>query len=565
MHLRLLGPIEVVADDGRVTAVRGGVRRAMLMLLANNFGSLVTVDQMTKTIWGDRAPVHSQRVLRRNMLWLSETLDGPVFQVIAFPAGYTLTGDARHVDLCWFRALIAQSEQAGTPADAADALGEALRLWRGTPMEGFPDTVPIRALSESLHRAHAETVEAWAELLLKLGEGRAAVPALEELLRADDTRESAAALLIRCLHEAGRRTDAMRVYHDVRGSLREELGTVPSTQLQAAFLTALEGRRAGQAHAPDLPPRKFAVRTAELRWLDEHCGSSRYESNLAVVSGPAGVGKTATVLHWGHRNRHLFPDGMLFADLRGYEPDQPQGRVLDAFLQTLGPSSMSLSSVDAFREATRDKRLLVIVDNARDEQSVLDLIPHGSGSAAIVISRNLLPGLVVAEGASLLRVQPLSPPDSRRLLANLLPPVAMSQAIAITKLIALCEGLPLALASAARLVTGPHRRNLAELVADLEVEESRLRHLEVSGLAGLRDALYGTYRHLPPKAAELLRAMARHPAGRLTAAQGAVLLDDSPVTAHSALRALATNHLAVEPKPGSYELPSLVRIFAREL
>ncbi|WP_420895122.1 AAA family ATPase [Streptomyces mobaraensis] len=207
------------------------------------------------------------------------------------------------------------------------------------------------------------------------------------------------------------------------------------------------------AGAPDLlprAPRGFHGRSAELAAVSRAAAG---EAPVCLVIGPAGVGKTALVLHWAHQSRAAFPDGRLYADLRGFggtgEPSVMD--VLREFLPALGvahgriPESVN-SAAALFRSLAADRRLLVVLDNARDSEQVRPLLPGGRHCVTVVTSRHRLPGLIVTDTARPVAVDVLGPADATMLLAGVLGADRVRvEPAAARRLAELCGGLPLAL------------------------------------------------------------------------------------------------------------------------
>ncbi len=343
----------------------------------------------------------------------------------------------------------------------------------------------------------------------------------------------------------------------------------PSDRFAAAPVTST---------APDQlprPPAGFVGRTAELRWLsDRFTGPHPVggPGGPGVLVGPAGTGKTATALQWAHEAAAGYPDGRLFADLNGFGPGRPvePAAVLGRFLLALGVPEAELPEDRAaraalFRSLSRDRRLLVVLDDVPDARSLADLLPAGPGSATVVTSRSTLEDLVVTEGAGLLRLGPLPAEEAGHLLARLLGPRVAAEPEAAARLAELCGRLPLALRiAAARLATHPAWA-IADLVPELADERTRLHALDTRGSSSLRAALDATLRHMSDAAAHLLALLAVHPGAETDVPAAAALLGSSPAEARGALSALAAHHLLTEISPGRYRRCDLIRLYGAEL
>ncbi|MEV4615663.1 AfsR/SARP family transcriptional regulator [Kitasatospora sp. NPDC049258] len=591
MRVRLLGPAEIHAEDGGPVVVPGAKRRAVLALLALELGRCVPVERFFELLWGARPPAQARAALQGHVAALRKVLAGSPFSLLTQAPGYLLLGEPTRVDVHAFRALTARAGTTADDAAAAELLGAALDRWHGAPLSDLPETELRHAFAQELERDRRTALEAWAERLLRTGRGGAAVPALELEVRADWLHEPAAALLVRCLHQAGRPADALHVYHRARAGLAEELGLVPGAELRAAFAAVLAeepdpavpprrpagtgptgtGRRSGCA-LPRLLPR-FVGRDRESRRLDEICGPDHDGDGIAVVIGPAGVGKTATVVRWAHAAAAGFRDGRLYVDLRGFDPAGPTdpAEVLARFLRALGVPEGEVPEDPAdraarYRELTGQRQLLVVLDNVRAARDVAELLPAGPGCATVVTSRNTLEDLVVTEGAVLLRLEALPPDDALVLLGGLLTEERVrAEPAAARRLSALCDQLPLALRIAAARLSSQPSRTIADLVAELEDERTRLPALDAQGGASVRSALNLTHRHLDPQGARLLALLAVHPGDEVDVPAAAALLGAGPAAARRALGSLASYHLLTEAAPGRFHRHDLIRVYGREL
>ncbi|MFG3344000.1 BTAD domain-containing putative transcriptional regulator [Streptomyces sp. NPDC048018] len=328
---------------------------------------------------------------------------------------------------------------------------------------------------------------------------------------------------------------------------------------------------------PDLlprTPRGFLGRDRELDALDAAVDSAR----VALVTGPAGVGKTALALHWAHRRAGDFPDGVLYADLRGFSADDgiEAADVLREFLPALGvpPRGVPESATAAaalYRSLTEDRALLVVLDNVRSADRARPLLPAGARSATVVTSRLRLGGLVVSELARPVPLGVLGLDESAALLAAAVGADRVAaEPDAARRLAALCDGLPLALrVTAAQLAARPGWR-LADLAAELADEQRRLALLTVDGSesadgSGVPAALRLTVQGLPEEAGRLFRQLGVVPGTDLDRLAAAALLDRTPAVAAEALDRLCDAHLLTEWAPGRHSLHDLVRLYARSL
>ncbi|MEV7417218.1 helix-turn-helix domain-containing protein [Streptomyces sp. NPDC089919] len=326
------------------------------------------------------------------------------------------------------------------------------------------------------------------------------------------------------------------------------------------------------AATPDLlprAPRGFHGRAAELTELTR---ATEGEAPVALAIGPAGVGKTALVLHWAHQARTGFPDGLLYADLRGFgDTGEPAViEVLREFLPALGvpqagiPESAN-GAAALFRSLAADRRLLVVLDNARDSEQVRPLLPGGRHCVTVVTSRHRLPGLIVTDTARPVAVDVLDPQDGTMLLAQVLGEDRVrAEPAAARRLAELCGGLPLALrVAAARLAQRPSW-SLGAMAAELSDETRRLGLLDVED-TGVRAALRLTLQQLPADVSGLFAQLGRHPGTHVDRYAAAALAGTEPAAADAALERLAVAHLVTESAPGRWTMHDLVRLYARSL
>ncbi|MEY9967991.1 DNA-binding SARP family transcriptional activator [Streptacidiphilus sp. MAP12-16] len=358
------------------------------------------------------------------------------------------------------------------------------------------------------------------------------------------------------------------------GLLLEAPPDVSPAALPEALPAARSARHVRPAQLP-CEDAWFVGRDAELGVLDQVCASDGSKSpRLALVAGPAGVGKTALALQWAHRRAAAFPDGQLFADLRGFSAAPPvtTASVLGGFLHALGAVDADIpfgldDRVALYRSLLAGRRVLVVLDNARAVADVLPLLPTGPGCAAVVTSRNLLAGLLVRQGASVLRVEPLAPDESCDVLAASAGAERVAaEADATRELVGLCDGLPLALRVAgARLATHPGW-TISDLVEELSDEQARLASLTTEDAdLGVEAALHLSYRALPGPAAELFRVLGLHPGPDADRWTAAALSGQTPAEARQALAALASAHLLQETTPGRFGRHDLVRLYTVQL
>ncbi|RKT20209.1 DNA-binding SARP family transcriptional activator [Streptomyces sp. 1114.5] len=316
-------------------------------------------------------------------------------------------------------------------------------------------------------------------------------------------------------------------------------------------------------------PRGFSGRQDDLAALDR---ATAGPGPIAVLTGGAGVGKTTLAVYWAHHRQADFPDGRLLVDLCGHSPlpERSTPAVLRELLLGLGlPAEQMPATPEAmaarYRELTAERRMLIVLDNARRSDQVRPLLPDGDGCVTLVTSRDRLGGLVASDAARPVPLTHLSPPQAVTLLsATLGADLVAAEPEAAHRLAGLCDGLPLALRlAAARLATGPSR-DLALLADELADEHSRLGILEVEDTS-VAAALALTVQHLSEPARRMFHRLGAHTGTTLDSRTAAALADCHRSEAAAALAQLATAHLLVEIGRDAYTLHDLVRLYARSL
>ncbi|WP_422770241.1 ATP-binding protein [Plantactinospora sp. WMMC1484] len=336
---------------------------------------------------------------------------------------------------------------------------------------------------------------------------------------------------------------------------------------------AASGLVSGSTPVPrELPPEVFGFtgRGDQLKWLDE-LATGGGTPVLTVIAGTAGVGKTALAVHWAHQAAERFPDGQLYANLRGYAQGDPVRPIeaLVQFLRSLGVPADELpteedSAVARYRSLLADRRVLVVLDNAADAAQVRPLLPAGAGSLVLVTSRDRLSGLVAREGARRLSLDVLGADEAYLLLARILGAERVAvEPDATGELARACSFLPLALRLAAAAVTDRPERRIADYVADLH--RDALAGLEIDDEeSGTRATFELSYRALAPDVRRLFRFSGLVPGSDLTPECAAALAGTTESAAGRLLERLAAAHLLTEHSAGRYASHDLLRQYAAD-
>jgi tetratricopeptide (TPR) repeat protein len=321
----------------------------------------------------------------------------------------------------------------------------------------------------------------------------------------------------------------------------------------------------------------FVGREAEMGALGcllDQLGDSPGAVVIAAIGGTAGAGKTALAVQWAHRVAARFPDGQLYVNLRGFDPSgspADPAEVIRGFLDALGVPASAVpaqpdAQTDLYRSVLAGKRMLVVLDNARDEQQVRPLLPASPASLVIVTSRNQLAGLAAADGALLLPLDLLAHDEAVRLLiARLGASRAGAEPGAVDEIASLCARLPLALVVAAARAAARPRVGLAELAAELRDVAGRLDALDAGDPAVSVAAVFSwSCGQLSPAAARMFRLLGLHPGPDVSVGAAASLAAAGEPQARRLLRELARGCLVTEHAPGRYSFHDLLRGYAAD-
>jgi DNA-binding SARP family transcriptional activator/tetratricopeptide (TPR) repeat protein len=615
LAVALLGPVEIGPAGGVLTPVAQPRLRVLLGLLGVAGGRVVTAEALVDGLWGEEwAPGRERNLhalvyqLRRRLAVLEPEKGGA--RLARAGVGYRLTVGPGELDVAVFRDLAGRGREAARAADAAGArelFGQALGLWRGAALADAAPLCPrLAGEAARLEEARLAVVEERIGSDLALGRHGEVAGELAGLVSEFPLRERLAALLMTALYRCGRRGEALAAFEATRRVLAGELGLDPGPELaglQAKVLAddpvltapAAPGGAAPAAAAGVVPQQLpagagfFAGREAELKELDALLGQAGGEGGAVVISavaGMAGVGKTALAVHWARKVAGRFPDGQLYVNLRGYDQEGAAvtaEEVTGWFLVGMGVPAWQIPAdaqarAGLYRSVLARRRVLIVLDNARDAAQVRPLLPGGGGCLVVVTSRSALAGLAAAEGAHPLRLGPLGAEEGVRLLAARLGPERVAaEPEAVTELVARCGHLPLALAVMAARAAADSGLPLGVLAGRLAgaaaaeaaglsaagADAGRLEVLETGDAAtSLRQLLSWSYRQLSPPTAAMFALLGVHCGPDITVPAAASLAGVPRAEAGRALAELADASLAAEHRPGRYVLHDLVRGYA---
>lgn len=607
-----------ISHQGVAVAVPATKQRILLALLLVHPNQPVSFDTLADMIWAGAPPPGARATVRNYIKRLRQVL-GPAGQrIVTQCPGYLVEVGSTELDTLLFANLSGQGSAAARAGDwqrAHDRLALALGLWRGTPLMDVPapnlrcQEVP----SLELMRMHA--TEWRVEADLHLGLHAELVPELQRLVTEYPLTERFHVQLMLSLFRSGRRGHALAAFQDARRILTSELGLEPGQDLQELQRRILAGdpalaisqpfrshgalarSRAGQvpgaprasefdgiaAQAPAVPRQlpggvpQFVGRSAELESLSRlavQATKGRGSIGICVIGGTAGVGKSALAVHSAHEVADRFPDGQMYVNLRGFDasgipvaPAEAIRRFLDALQVPSACIPRSVQSqADLYRSLLAGRRMLIVLDNARDAEQVRPLLPGSPGSLVLVTSRTLLTGLAAAEGAHLIDLDVMTDDDGRLLLERRLGAdrIAADPAAA-AELVQLCARLPLALTIAA--VTAATRPNLAvsELTAGLRDARRRLDALATGEAAtDVRAVLSWSYLGLTDPAKRMFRLLGIHPGPDIALLAAASLAGVSVPEARALLSELTRSHLLTEHVAGRFSCHDLLHAYADE-
>ena len=433
IEFRVLGPVEIL-HDGELLGPTTAQQRCVLAMLLLDLGRVVSTGRLISALWATGPPASARGSVRVHVTKLRKLLAAdPTVELATVGEGWRLTSDPERVDLYRFRDLVARA-RSGPVEEAGTLLREGLALWQGPALADVAGDWLTGAVVEGLEDERLAATEDRIASDLRSGD-RGLVPELSVLAAEHPLRERPAQLLMSALHRSGRTAEGLEVFQRTRKRLIEELGIEPSAVLRQQHQQLLHGSEEVEADASDdaTLPRQlpgdvavFAGREPQLSRLDEMLDRAEQEGRTLVTSiaGIPGAGKTTLAVHWAHRIADRFPDGQLYLNLRGFEASgeavDPAEAVL-RFLDALGVAADRIpAEADArsalYRSLLADRRMLIVLDNARDEAQVRPLIPGSTGCCLIATSRTELTGLAARHGAHQLTLDGFDPAEARELL-----------------------------------------------------------------------------------------------------------------------------------------------------
>jgi DNA-binding SARP family transcriptional activator len=553
----LLGRLEVTTDGSQID-LGPPKQRLVLALLLSRAGSVVPVDRLTEALWEENPP----RTARKNLQIYVAALRKIVGNRIRYVAsGYVLHVEPEEFDLARFerhamagRRLLREGDLLG----AVKALDVAIRCWHGVPLTEFANVPAAARESDRLAAKFLSVYEDWAEGQVELGHYAEVLDGIDEIASRHPYRERLGVAKMTALAGCGRTAEALAYYDEVRQQMARELGIQPSPVLTALYQRILAGQSQPGPHHPGSRPRTangqprdlpdFVGRRDQLNHLVELLDVDGPAVDVVVLTGQAGAGKTVTAIRAARRLDGRFADGVMFVPLRARDGrPHPSHEVTVGLLRQLGYSGVSpplAEAVSLWRAWLSERRMLVVLDGAMDEDTVRALLPGLGDSRVLVTSRLKLSGL---DAVSRVELGELSTMECLDLLGRMIGAGrVLSDRHAAERLVDHCGRLPLAVrVLGTKLAMLPHIPigRYAERLADDRALFAELAAGDLSVQACLDDWIGS----LPPPRQESLRQLARMPHPVFGRDEVVAALGDGPGSVERSIAALLEASLLFVP------------------
>jgi DNA-binding SARP family transcriptional activator len=621
MRFRLLGPLEVW-DGEDWKEIRAPKWRSLLAVLVIKAGQVVPVDVLVSEVWREVPPDTAANLVSIYVLRLRRLMndtDGSVLKTRA--PGYQLRMGPADSDAQVFETLVTVGRHAlaaGDAQGAASLLAEAVALWRGSPLADVPPTPLVEVETERLAELRLDAAELRIAAELSCGGAAQVIPELRRLLADHSLRENLWVLLMRALDAAGRHAEALDAYGQARNAIADELGVDPGPELRHLYADMLAkddllAKESGEAQgsisagtvtAGPGPPESaaavaeagvsrsvpapaqlpadvadFTGREDQVRHLCDLLSSADVHGEggavrIALVAGSGGLGKTSLAVHAAHRVRGGFPDGQLYVDLLGATPDPlGVGDVLARFLRDLGVDGRDVPVDEAeraarYRTVLAGRRMLIVLDNARDAAQVRPLLPGTASCSVLVTTRSRMPDLASTQ---LVDLNVLDDEEALTLFSRVVGDErAAAEPEATAEVLLACAGLPLAIRICAARLATRSGWPIAAMAVRLRDEHRRLDELSVGDLA-VRASFQVSFATLPasvqpdgiaPADAFCLLGLWAGPS--ISSAAAAALFGTREYLAAAALEALVDARLLESTSSDRYKFHDLLRVYSSE-
>jgi DNA-binding SARP family transcriptional activator/tetratricopeptide (TPR) repeat protein len=627
IKFRLLGPLEVRVDE-QWREISAPKWRSVLAALLISSGQVVSVDTLIDEVWGDAAPAKAANLVSIYVLRLRRLLgESGGAPLVTRAPGYQLRVGSADTDVRLFEATVRDGRRAlaaGDPERAAGHLAEALALWRGSPLADVPRSTMVAAEAERLVELKLDASELRITAELACGGHAQVVSDLRRLLADNPLREGLWVLLMKALNGSGRHAEALDAYGQARAAISGELGVDPGAELRTLYagllaedsaggpgsaagsisagtIVASAGKsdpapeaeaETGRTEVQESPARTVTRRPAQLpadiadftgredqiKHLSDLLAAAAGDDDsgavrIALVAGYGGLGKTSLAVHAAHRVRPAFPDGQLYVDLLGAtaHPLNPFD-VLSRFLRDLGVDGREVPHDEAeraarYRTSLAGRRILVVLDNAKDAAQVRPLLPGSASCAVLITTRSRMPDLARTK---LVDLGVLDDDEALTLFTKVVGDErAAAEPEATAELLLACAGLPLAIRICAARLASRSGWTIQAMANRLRDERRRLDELTAGDLA-VRASFEVSFASLPkakrrgvdPALAFRLLGLWHGPT--ISSIAAAALCGSTEDQAVDALEVLVDAHLLESKSPDRYKYHDLLRVYASE-
>jgi DNA-binding SARP family transcriptional activator/tetratricopeptide (TPR) repeat protein len=595
VEFQILGRTRLRTDAGEEVPLGAAKQRALLALLLYHARQPVPIDLIVDRLWNDQ---HPER--HREQLYVLASRIRRVFRSHGLPAAlvtipgsdqYRLDVASEHIDYHRFRNTVGRAREAartGSHQMASELLLEALALWNEPPLADLHSDGAEHDRYHLRERVWLDACKSLFDSQLALGEYEAVISRLAPLLETRPLDETLVTQWIQALDRSGRFAEAKAFYLDFERRWRREVDTEPDVGVRDAYMDLLDRRKHGSSQRPataagslrqPLPPnqlprdvRDFTGHQRLLKDLDRLADPKDSPTGVIVIDGAPGVGKTTLAVHWARRHLDWFPDGQLFLDANAYGATPPvdPDDVLGHFLHSLGvPADRIPANGDDRRnqlsQLLANRRLLVVLDNARDAHQARPLLAATSNCLMLITSRSKLSGLAIRAGLTGVTVPTLTVDESVSLLRNTIGAQrAATATAALDELARMSSGLPLALRIIGHHVVERPRAQLSDLVDQLRSQLLAPDDEFDDEDATIRTVFAWSYRALPERAADLFRLLGLHPGRSISTDAAAALLGDDVRPTERLLDVLARANLVEHDTAWRYRLHDLLRLYAAD-
>ena len=585
LRFAVLGPVRAWRGE-QPLPMGSPQQKALLAALLLRGGHTATAEELIDAIWGEDPPEQAKAALRTYASRIRKTLGTRAELLVSESGGYAMrTGPEALLDLDTAHELATHAEKAASGGDrcaARESYAAALAQWEGEPLAHVPGPY-AQAQRTRLEEWRLGLLEHRLDLDLQDGCHAEAVSELTALTAVHPLRERLRELLMLALYRSGRQAEALAVYADTRRLLSEELGVDPRQELADLQQRILEAddELNYQVDEVSTTATRTVTRPAQLpATVSDFTGRASFVAELgdqlaqadgtvmavSAVAGIGGVGKTTLAIHVAHAAADRFPDGQLYVDLQGAgaSPADPES-VLGSFLRALGTSDSAIpDGVEErsalFRSLLAGRRVLALLDNARDAAQIRPLLPGTAGCAALVTSRMRMVDLA---GAYLVDLDVMSPEEAMALFTRIVGAERVtSEREAAMDVVAACGFLPLAIRIAAARLSSRRTWTVSVLARKLADERRRLDELQ-AGDQAVKATFELGYGQLDPQQARAFRLLGLVEGPDISLRAAAALLSLDADDAEDMLESLVDTSLLESAAPGRYRLHDLVRLFAR--